>query len=58
LVGIQEPCSQVLHKVADTPLICHTVGTVLEGGWGPIVVVVSPQNGEAIKEVSPTLKPS
>jgi hypothetical protein len=31
---------------------------VLEGGWGPIVVVVSPQNGEAIKEVSPILAPT
>jgi len=45
------PAFQVLHKVADAPLICHAIGKVLEGGWAPIVVVINPQNGQAIKEV-------
>lgn len=46
---------QVLHKVADVPLICHALSIVIERGWGPLVVVLNPQNESAVKEVCNSL---
>ena len=50
---IQPPRLQVLHKVAETPLVCHAVNMALGRGWSPLVVVVNPQNAAAVKEVGP-----
>ena len=46
------PRLQVLHKVAETPLVCHAVDMALGRGWSPLVVVVNPQNAAPVKEVS------
>lgn len=42
---------QVLHRVAGQPLISHTVSIVIGRGWSPLVIVVSPSNATAVKNV-------
>ena len=42
---------QVLQKVAELPLVCHAVRIVLARNWSPVVVVVSPDSAERVRQV-------